>query len=111
MQYSRKKAMAMREILVARFPLAFMPKGAPKKPLKIGIRDDLRAACPDLSRYKIGIALRDYTKGFLYLVELKENAPRVDLAGCAVDSVTKEHATAAAQEIAQRWPGHQRAAA
>lgn len=83
----RKLATHTREILVERFPKAFMPKGADKIPLKLGIRADIRAACPDLSGLAVGVALFDYVSGFKYRDALKEGADRVDLDGNPVAKV------------------------
>lgn len=58
-----------------------MPDGQVKRPLKIGIRDDLFAACPDIAKGQIVLFLRCYTRGDRYLFAVIDRRPRVDLAG------------------------------
>lgn len=67
------------------FPDCFAAKGGIKKPLKVGIKDDLlaeaRALFPALSRRLILAFLRDYCGGHNYLTSFKPGAVRVDLQG------------------------------
>jgi ProP effector len=90
----------VREILVARFPACFCPKGSPKRPLKIGIARDLVAAAPDIKPGEIGRALADYTRGPTYLLAMIEGAERIDLAGQAAGVVTAAQAELAAAQVA-----------
>jgi sRNA-binding protein len=41
--HNRRRAAATRKLLTETFPLAFMPKSAEKRPLKVGIYADVRA--------------------------------------------------------------------
>ncbi len=85
-------AMKARELLVERFPLAFAPKRAPKRPLKIGIFIDILAAAPDIERWKVSLALKDYCSGPKYLMACTPHAPRIDLTGAPAGTVSEEHA-------------------
>jgi hypothetical protein len=93
----RALAESTREILVERFPDTFMAKGQPKRPLKVGIYADLRAAAPDLSASKITLALNDYCTGPKYLDSLVAGAGRMDLRGSVAGVVTAVEAEAAAR--------------
>jgi ProP effector len=86
-------------VLCERFPLAFMPSGAPKIPLKIGIREDIIAACPDLPPDQIAIAMRDYCSGPRYLFSQVTDAVRVGLDGVVVGSVTNDQEDAAMEKM------------
>ncbi len=90
-----------RAILVARFPLAFMPPRTFKKPLKIGIRADIVRRCPDLDRRQIGITLGDYCYGAKYLVGLVAGTQRVDLDGNPAGIVEPSHEAYAAGRLAK----------
>jgi ProP effector len=61
-----------------------------RRPLKIGIRDDLAALFPKIEPQTIGQALKIYTLHSGYLRALVEGAPRMDLNGAEVGSVTAE---------------------
>ena len=89
----------IRTILVEQFPLAFMPKRTPKKPLKIGIRDDVLALTKDLKAYWVRRAIGDYCGGLRYLENLIEGTPRIDLGGNEVGSVTADQAETALVHI------------
>ena len=88
-------------VLCERFPLAFMPTGEPKKPLKIGIFDDLLAACPDIEPARIKIAMEDYCHGPRYLIEQVEGAMRVGLDGQATGAVTTHQQEGADSRLAR----------
>ncbi len=82
------------DILCQRFPKAFIKEGD-CVPLKIGIFNDLRAACEGvegLSVSKIRAAVRFYTSRLRYLFCLKEGARRVGISGEDAGEVSKEHA-------------------
>jgi ProP effector len=83
-------AAEMRSVLVARFPLAFMPKGAWKKPLKIGIFDDILKRCPELNEEAVKFALIDYCNGVKYLRNMIANTMRVDLDGTPSSQITPD---------------------
>ena len=114
------RAAVVRVILVQRFPLAFLPKGSHKRPLKIGIFKDIRARCSDLASRDVHSALDDYTRGPSYLVGLQAGAARIDLDGNPCGVVDPSQADDAErrlrkypEEIRQRWstPQHEAAAA
>jgi ProP effector len=103
-------ALRIRAELCSRFPEAFFPKGSPKKPLKVGIFEDIAAACPDLKRWQIALALRDYCRGPSYLAAVGLGLPRVDLCGSELVPVDPDHASHALDllsdfplEIRVRW--------
>jgi len=79
-----------RELLVTMFPKCFMPRGADKFPLKIGIHKDIVGK--GISRNKLRIALRDYTRGWKYRQALVCGADRVDLDGNPSGKVTEAQA-------------------
>ena len=91
------RIMQTRSILVERFPLAFMPRGAPKIPLKVGIFNDLIGRCPDIHRRALKSAMWDYCRGPKYLAGLLYKADRIDLDGCMAGSVTDKEAEQAAK--------------
>jgi len=72
-----------------------------RRPLKISIRDDLAALFPEIEPQTIGQALKIYTLHSGYLRALVEGAPRVDLNGAEVGSVTAEVA-GHARELLER---------
>jgi ProP effector len=69
-----------------------VPKGAPKRALKLGIDKDILARCPDLSRELLTAMLRDYTSGRRYRPALALGAVRVDLDGNPAGVVSTTHA-------------------
>jgi sRNA-binding protein len=107
---SRKRA-TQQEILQVRaamhlaFPACFAPKGGKKKPLKIGIRQDLmvqaREQFPTMSRRLIDNFLADYCGGHNYLKAVTKGAARVDLAGGFAGFVTQEESRYAAEKLRQ----------
>ncbi|BCH33241.1 hypothetical protein MesoLjLc_51710 [Mesorhizobium sp. L-8-10] len=87
----REKIQAMRIVLSRRFPAAFMAKGHPTKlPLKVGIRDDVFAAAPDLNKEFVRRAIGDYCTGPKYARAMKAGVVRVDLNGSAAGTVTEK---------------------
>lgn len=94
-----------REMLVASFPNCFMPKGADKLPLKIGINKDIIQAIPEIGFKNLTEALIDYTGGPSYLAAMRSGASRYDLDGkpCGiVREVDAEHAAERMKGVA-RW--------
>lgn len=89
-----------RAALVDLFPAAFAPKGAEKKPLKIGIDRDIKRACPQFTREALRLALGDYTGGPTYLRHLVIGTPRVGLDGEAEGWVTEDQAIEAKARLA-----------
>jgi ProP effector len=94
-----------RRALVARFPLAFFPKGQLKRPLKVNTFRDLRLACPDISYLRIKLALSDYCGGPSYHAAMTEGAVRIDLNGEPAGTVSKAEAAHAAEVFAS-FPEH-----
>jgi len=91
------------------FPLAFPVNPAPKVPLKEGILKDAEQHLELLGisseQLKLGIAT--WCKGSRYWASMVENAPRLDLSGQAVGSVTAVQALHARQQ-AKRQRGQAR---
>lgn len=92
---------ACRRMLVEAFPAAFVPPGAPKRPLAIGIDRMILERLPDIPRWLLKDTLRDYCEGQRYLSALVEGAARVDLAGRPVGRVDAAAAAHAARKLAQ----------
>jgi ProQ/FINO family len=86
-------------ILVKTFPRAFFPAGPRRRPLRVGIFDDLNAALPpEIDRARLKLFLGLYTSQPSYLRELKPGAIRIGLNGCTAGRVSpKESASAAAR--------------
>jgi ProQ/FINO family len=79
-----------------RFPLAFARLNARKRPpLKVGIRDDIIAAAPEIDGIELGRALRLYTGGRAYVENCVAGAQRIGLDGQVAGIVTAGEA---------RWP-------
>jgi ProP effector len=101
-----KKAQAAAEIigvLADLFPSAFVLYQWNRKPLKLGIRDDLRAACAGaVTPNELQNALRRYCTSDGYLVALREGAARIDLGGNAVGIVSTDQAAQAGKVLAAR---------
>lgn len=80
-----QEILQVRTAVVLEFPNCFVPKGAPKRPLKIGIIKDLlaagREAFPGLSVRLIKAFLADYCGGPNYHKAMVPGAIRVDLNG------------------------------
>ena len=75
-------ARAVIERLAERWPRAFAVFEARRRPLKIGIHDDIIAALGgEVTAAEIGVALRHYTGNIGYLHGLRTGAPRVGLDG------------------------------
>jgi len=102
---SKSEIQQVRTALSLAFPECFAPKGAKKRPLKIGIRSDVmaeaRALFPSLSRRLIDAFLRDYCGGHNYLKCVVKGASRVDLRGNFAGFVTADEA-AHAVEVQKR---------
>jgi ProP effector len=98
-------------VLRQRFPLAFAPLNARvRRPLKIGIDGDLRAALPDVDPVMIGRALGFYCSGGEYRHACTEGAERVDLNGNPCGAITADEAEYAKQLLAGRRKHHSKPA-
>ena len=99
---SRREARAVAargviELLAERWPAAFAVFEERRRPLKIGIHDDIIAALDGaVTAAEIGGALRYYTQNSSYLDGLRSGAPRVGLDGKSAGEVTAAQAADAA---------------
>jgi ProP effector len=96
--WDRRNSLACLLQLVRQFPAAFRIDG-PRKPLKIGIEDDL--ALRGISRDVIQRGLDRYCSNSRYRVALQEGAARVGLAGQPAGVVTADEAADARQQLAE----------
>lgn len=97
----KRRAHETRAKLAARFPKCFADFMHPKRPLKIGIYNDLLAKAPDLGPWSLQLAIRDYVNGKTYLAACVEGAPRIDLNGDEAGFVSN-HAAAHARTLLAR---------
>lgn len=84
----------MRAELSRRYPKLFAPEGVKdrtKKPLKIGIHQDLFKEFPEVPPKVIRLALFDYIQGPKYLTACYDGATRYDLDGNEAGIVTRDH--------------------
>lgn len=91
--------MRIRAILASRWPQVFSPKGAEKRPLKVGILKDICVELPELSFQQVRNAITDYCFGPTYNRNVVEGAPRLDLQGKVAGHVTAEEAEYAAYRM------------
>jgi ProQ/FINO family len=83
-------------VLRERFPATFARLNArARPPLKIGIRDELFAALPEIDAIEIARALRFYVCGAAYVKSCVEGAQRIGLDGQVAGVVAADEA---------RWP-------
>ena len=83
------------EQLAERFPQAFVVFEQRRKPLKIGIYDDIAAAINGaIAPRELDYALHFYCHNEGYLRSMRAGAARVDLMGHPGDEVTAEQAAA-----------------
>jgi ProP effector len=96
-------AMAALLILRQRWPNAFARLSArTPRPLKIGIRDDVIAALPDIPPALISFALGIYTSGVPYRSACIEGAARIDLDGKLAGVVSPDEAAHAREKLQRR---------
>jgi ProP effector len=72
-----------------------------RRPLKIGILADL-APLVSCSEEELKAVLNKYVRSDGYLLACTEGAPRIDLEGNAVDTVSAKHAAHAQKVLAER---------
>jgi ProP effector len=90
-------------VLADLFPACFSVFQQCRKPLKVGIRDDVLAALNGaITAKEAGFALKVYTSNYHYLKACKEGAPRVGVGGEITGHVTAEEAANAKQRLALR---------
>jgi sRNA-binding protein len=75
-------------ILRSKYPKTF----GEWKPLKIGVRDDITAALPEIDPINVGRALKFYTSHVRYQQSCIEGRERIDLDGLPVGTVTADEA-------------------
>ena len=85
--------------LTTLFPQCFASEASKKKPLKIGIRDDISEKFPGISKREISRILHHYTQKSLYLRKIKANADRFDLDGNVCGKITKNEAAIAKNRV------------
>jgi ProP effector len=85
-----------------RWPAAFFILDARRKPLKVGVFDDIVAAAPEIDKRAVKRALAVYCSGGGYLRSVRAGAARVGLDGVAAGAVTAEDATFALGRLAAR---------
>ncbi|MGE8360334.1 ProQ/FinO family protein [Pseudomonas sp.] len=86
------------------FPLAFPVNPAPKVPLKEGILKDAEQhlALLGLTSEQLKQGIATWCKGSRYWAGMTENAPRLDLSGQAVGTVTAAQALHAKQQFSRQ---------
>jgi ProP effector len=82
-------------------PPSFFVEHELRRPLKIGIREDIIAQHPELQPSVIVSALQNYTRCVPYWSTLKAGAARIDLNGNVAGQVTLEDEQAAKVKIAK----------
>jgi ProP effector len=92
-------AIAVLMALGEHYPNCFSRDSRQRKPLKIGIYDDIIANLPDLDLSALRVALTIYTSCWGYLNACRPGAARVNLAGTECGSVTDDEAAFAKE----RW--------
>ncbi|AWI62444.1 ProQ/FINO family protein [Sinorhizobium fredii] len=100
-EQKRKSPSALFRYLSERWPGAFDAKEP--KPLKIGIREDIRSLDSELPDEDLSRALRAYTRRDKYLAQLRAGATRVDLDGVAAGEVTEADAATARAWLQARF--------
>jgi ProP effector len=96
------EAIAVIRTLAERWPKTFYPEVKKRKPLKVGIFEDLKAAAPDIDPKMLRLALRVYTTSGAYLVACSKGHKRMDLNGNAVEEVSERDRARAAEILAAR---------
>jgi ProP effector len=97
---AHSRAEASISVLAEAYPAAFQIFEQRRKPLKLGIHHDV-ALAGIMSARQLKNALRFYVGNAFYLRSLRKDAPRVDLEGKAVGSVTAEEEAAAQVRLAR----------
>jgi ProP effector len=97
------QAAATIRTLATLFPLAFFTAQHERRPLKIGIADDLLIATANVVEPSaLRLALRVYAGASGYLQNCRQGAPRLDLDGDACGCVSAGEAQHAMEVLAQR---------
>ena len=91
------------DLLVARFPLAFFPRGAAPRALKIGIDEDLKSALGgEVGGARLGATLRFYVTRRTYLAAVASGGQRISLDGRPAGDVSAHERDMARNALAQR---------
>ena len=91
------------ELLCREFPACFVQFERRRRPLKVGIVDDIQARLGDqVDRELLRRALRFYVGNLHYRMAQQPGAPRIDLAGNACGTVSEADAISAAKDVARR---------
>lgn len=101
---------AVRPRLVAMFPFCFAASGEPKRPIKIGIRQDIMARTDAFTSLELYCGLGHYTNKPSYLRAMIEGADRIDIDGNpagVVSAADEEHAKAGLRRF-ERWAAKDR---
>jgi sRNA-binding protein len=87
--------------LATLYPLCFFRTHELRRPLKIGIREDIIAQHPELQPDMIVSALQIYTRCVPYWSTLKAGTARIDLDGNVAGEVRLEDEQAAKRKVAK----------
>ena len=87
--------------LATLYPLCFFREHELRRPLKIGIREDIVAQHPELQPSVIVSALQNHTRCVPYWSTLKAGTARIDLDGNVAGQVSLEDEQAAKVKIAK----------
>jgi|SRR6516165_5009520 ProP effector len=95
-----KRADDLIGLLAKRFPLCFAVDESRRKPLKIGIGNDIKTALGDeMTVADLALALRYYCGNPAYLSNCVEGSARIDLTGRAVGVVSSDQAEHARNKL------------
>jgi ProP effector len=98
----RKKVEETIELLCREFPQCFVQFERQRRPLKVGILDDILARLGDrIDRQQLGPALRFYVNNVFYRRAQRAGVPRIDLDGNESGTVSEADAASAAAAVAQ----------
>ena len=97
-----KAKQALIAILTERFPKAFPAHPKAIRPLKIGIDQDIRQACPELDEKVLRQVLGSHTHRLAYLKALARGGERIDLDGNPVAAITAEACAQAKERLKER---------
>ena len=96
-----KAKQALIVTLTERFPKAFPAHPQAIRPLKIGIDQDIRQACPEID-VKLRQVLGGHTHRYSYLKTLARGGQRINLDGNPVAAITAEACAQAQQQLKER---------
>jgi sRNA-binding protein len=97
----RARARAGIALLAKTFPRCFVVHEAKRKPVKIGIDRDIAAKLGAMPP-ALSIALKYYVGNAVYLAQMRDGAPRIDLNGKPAGAVTADQAANARARLAGR---------